>query len=89
MANSCSPDLRLVWEAHLQGTSDEPAQARLSAARSVIERYPPAPPLIKALLARQHALPRWNVRPPLLPLPAELEEQALGEFILAAQPAQA
>ena len=89
MANICSPDLRLVWEAHLQGTSDETAQARLSAARSVIERYPPAPSLIKALLARQHALPRWNVRPPLLPLPAELEEQALGEFISAAQSAQA
>lgn len=76
MANLYSPDLRQAWQYYKSGESAalEQTQARLSAVRAVMERYPPFPPLLKALFARQYSFPRWSVRPPLLPLP---EDQAL------------
>lgn len=80
LANLCSPDLRLVWEAHQRGESDLQAQSRLDQARALWEKYPPAPPLIKALLARQHDFPLWPVRPPLLPVPTDLAEKAATEL---------
>lgn len=76
LGNLFSPDLRQVWDAHLRGETDEAAQARLNAARAVSESYPPAPPLLKMLLARWHGLPRWTVRPPLLPMSGEVANQA-------------
>lgn len=78
LANLCSPDLRRVWDSYQDGWLDEPAQKRLDVARSVSESYPPAPALIKALLWRQFGLPRWTVRPPLLPLPEETLEEAFA-----------
>jgi len=76
LANLFSPDLRQVWDAALRGETDEAAQARLNAARAVSESYPPAPPLLKMLLARWHGFPQWPVRPPLLPMPEETANQA-------------
>jgi 4-hydroxy-tetrahydrodipicolinate synthase len=80
LGNLFSPDLRRVWEAHQRGETDEAAQTRLNAARKVSESYPPAPPLLKMLLARWHDFPLWAVRPPLLPMPPELAEKALAEI---------
>ncbi|MBN2148504.1 MAG: dihydrodipicolinate synthase family protein [Anaerolineales bacterium] len=80
VANLLSPLLRQVWDAFLVGTLDEAAQARLSAGRATLDRYPPMPPLLKALLAEQHAFPRWAVRPPLLPLAENLIPQVQTEF---------
>jgi 4-hydroxy-tetrahydrodipicolinate synthase len=80
MANLLSPELRLVWDSHQAGQPDLPAQARLAEARSILDRYPPMPAVIKALLARCHNLPHWPVRPPLLPLPARLIDTAQAEF---------
>lgn len=80
LANLFSPDLRLVWDAAQAGGCDPQAQARLDQARSVSERYPPAPPLIKALLARWHGFPRWSVRPPLLPALDEVVDKAEAEM---------
>lgn len=86
LANLRSPDLRLVWDAYQDGSvaltaqaSLSAAQARLDAARAVMGRYPPNPPLYKALLARLHPFALWPVRPPLLPMPSRLAEQALAE----------
>lgn len=81
MANLRSPDLRLVWDARRggDGAAADAAQQRLDAARRVMGRYPPNPPLYKALLARFHGFPRWAVRPPLMPLPDALLEQAVAE----------
>jgi len=67
LANLCAPDLRLVWEAHLRGENDPNAQERLNAARAVIEKSSPFPPIIKALIAQLHSFPHWPVRLPLLP----------------------
>jgi 4-hydroxy-tetrahydrodipicolinate synthase len=80
LANLFSPDLRRVWDSFQNGKPDREAQARLDAARSVSERYPPAPPLIKALLARRHGFPRWALRPPLLPAPDEIIDRAEAEL---------
>lgn len=80
LANLFSPDLRRIWTAHQMGGSEPSVQARLNAARAVLERYPPAAPVLKALLRLQHGFPRWPVRPPLLPLPAEAELQAAAEM---------
>jgi 4-hydroxy-tetrahydrodipicolinate synthase len=80
LANLCAPDLRRVWDSHRQGQPDGEAQARLNLARSVTERYPPAPPLLKALLSRKHGFPRWAVRPPLLPAADEIIEKAENEI---------
>lgn len=80
LANLVSPHLRAVWEAQTRGERNEPAQARLDAARAVSERYPPAPPLLKALLAERYGFPRWAVKPPLTPLAAHTLERALRDW---------
>ncbi|MFQ5616556.1 MAG: dihydrodipicolinate synthase family protein [Anaerolineales bacterium] len=76
LANLTSPDLRRVWDAHLAGKTDAVAQASLNTARDVLEKYPPAAPLLKALLARLHDFPRWAVKPPLTLLGKQTEERA-------------
>jgi hypothetical protein len=48
--------------------------------RQVLEKYPPFPPTLKALLHRVYGLPRWSVRPPLESLQPGLEEQVAQEF---------
>lgn len=80
LGNLFSPDLRRVWDAHQRGETDEPAQTRLNAARAVSESYPPAPPLLKMLIARWHGLPLWPVRPPLLSMSAESASKAAAEI---------
>jgi 4-hydroxy-tetrahydrodipicolinate synthase len=81
LANLCSLDLRVVWEAHKRGESLEMVQVRLNTARSIIDRYPPAPTLLKFLLSRLYEFPRWQVRPPLQPLKEEIEEQVFLEAV--------
>jgi 4-hydroxy-tetrahydrodipicolinate synthase len=79
LANLRSPDLRKVWEAFQAGGADPAAQRRLDVAREVMGRYPPNPPLYKALLARLHPFAHWPVRPPLLSMDVGRAEQALAE----------
>lgn len=75
-ANLISPDLRRVYEAHVSRSDPLPAQARVTSQRKALEKFPPFPPLLKALLSRQHHLPRWPVRPPLVEVSPEVEIQA-------------
>lgn len=82
LANLVSPDLRKVWDAFQRGGRDDEAQARIDAARTVMENYQPYAPTLKALYAELHGFPRWPVKPPLLELPQERLEavkQALLE----------
>lgn len=78
-----SPDLRQVWDAHLAGRAAPAAQARLDAGRQIVDRYPPAPPFLKALLPRLHGLPYWTVRAPLQSLPQDTVERAVAEYCAA------
>jgi len=80
LANINSPDLRRVWDAYQRGLSDQITQEKLNAARSIMDRYMPAPPLLKAMLSRIHDFPLWSVKPPLVDLSAEIAEQAEAEF---------
>jgi 4-hydroxy-tetrahydrodipicolinate synthase len=79
-ANLISPDLREVWDLMNAGKDVSEAQGRAAAQRHILEKYPPFPPTIKALLHRVHGLPRWAVKPPLESISGEMEEQAYQEF---------
>ena len=79
-ANILSPDLREVWEAMNAGTTSDEAQRRVKEQRDILDKYPPFPPTLKALLHRRHGLPRWSVRAPLESLPGDLEEQVVRDF---------
>ena len=80
LANIRSPDLRAVWDAHQKGKSDPDAQMRLDSGREIIDKYPPAAPLIKSVVNRIFNFPRWSVRPPLLPITTKVENEALTAF---------
>jgi dihydrodipicolinate synthase/N-acetylneuraminate lyase len=79
-ANLISPDLREVWDGMRAGEDVSTAQKRVDEQRHILEKYPPFPPTLKALLHRLHGLPKWNVKPPLESVPIELEEQVLKEL---------
>jgi 4-hydroxy-tetrahydrodipicolinate synthase len=79
-ANILSPDLRDVWDSINEGKDSMEAQARVKRQRGILDKYPPFPPTLKALLHRLHGLPRWSVRPPLESLSQEMEEQVVHEF---------
>ena len=79
-ANLISPDLRKAWDLIRAGQDPSEVQERINLQRYVLEKYPPFPPTIKALLHRVHDLPRWAVKPPLESLSAELEEKVFEEF---------
>jgi 4-hydroxy-tetrahydrodipicolinate synthase len=79
LANLLSPDLRRIWDAHQRNEVDDPAHAHLLNGRAIVDRYPPAPPLLKYLLSRLHAFKRWPVRPPLQPLSQEMEGKVWAE----------
>jgi len=78
-ANLLSPGLRAIWDAFRQGSSSE-AQAKVSEQRHILEKYPPFPPALKALVSRLHGLPRWAVRPPLEPMADAALQSALEEL---------
>lgn len=79
-ANILSPDLREVWDSINEGKDPAEALARVKKQRGILEKYPPFPPTLKALLHRLYGMPRWPVRPPLEPISAEVEEQVVQEF---------
>jgi 4-hydroxy-tetrahydrodipicolinate synthase len=79
-ANILSPDLREVWDLMNNEKDPSEALARVKRQRDILDKYPPFPPTLKALLHRLHGFPRWSVRPPLESISQELEEQVVQEF---------
>jgi len=71
-ANLISPDLREVWDLMTEGKDASEAQARATKQRHILEKYPPFPPTLKALMHRMHGLSKWAVKPPLDELSEEL-----------------
>lgn len=83
-ANLLSHELRQVYDAFLSQTDASGVQLKITAQRHILEKYPPFPPTLKALLARLHQQPRWPVRPPLVEISHEFEEQLAGALSAAA-----
>ena len=79
-ANIISPDLREVWDGMREGKDISEAQKRVNEQRHILEKYPPFPPTLKALMHRLYGLPRWAVKPPLEKIKSEMEEQAVAEM---------
>lgn len=79
-ANLISPDLREIYDAFLSSKAPSAAQERVTHQRHLLEKYPPFPPTLKALVHKLHGFPRWPVRPPLVELSPESESALLGEF---------
>ena len=79
-ANLISPGLREIWDLVKEGRDPAQVQARVTEQRHILEKYPPFPPALKALLHRLHGLPRWAVRPPLMEIAQELEERLALEL---------
>lgn len=79
-ANLLSPGLRQIWDLMKEGQNATEVQTGVKKQRDILEKYPPFPPTLKALLHRLHGLPRWPVKPPLESISGEMEEQVLQEF---------
>jgi len=71
-ANLISPDLREVWDLRSEGRDASEAQSRATKQRHILDKYPPFPPTLKALMHRIHGFPKWTVKPPLDALSEEL-----------------
>jgi 4-hydroxy-tetrahydrodipicolinate synthase len=79
-ANIISPELRHVWDLIREGKDASAAQAHVTELREILDKYPPFPPTLKALLHRLHGLPRWHVKPPLVDITEAMEEQIVSEL---------
>jgi 4-hydroxy-tetrahydrodipicolinate synthase len=79
-ANLISPELREIFDLYQAGKDPSQAQKRVEEQRHILEKYPPFPPTLKALLHRLHGFPRWSVKPPLESISSDIEEQAMRDF---------
>ena len=79
-ANILSPGLRRVWDGIRVGHDVSEAQQHVDQQRHILEKYPPFPAALKALLHRQHGFPRWPVRPPLVDMAQDEEDRLVEEF---------
>lgn len=79
-ANLISPDLREVWDAMNEGRDASEAQTRVTKQRHLLEKYPPFPPTLKALMHRIHEFPKWSVKPPLENMVDELAQMVEAEM---------
>ena len=79
-ANILSPDLRTVWDLMREGKDTSQAQARVTQQREILDKYPPFPPALKAMLHRLYGLPRWSVKPPLEDMTDLMAEQLAEEL---------
>jgi 4-hydroxy-tetrahydrodipicolinate synthase len=80
-ANVNAPAIRATFDARVDGRSGaEAEQARVTAFRLALQRYPMIP-AIKRILAERTGIRVWsNVRPPLLPLPDEAWQELSREL---------
>ena len=70
-ANIAAGLLRQAWDALEAGGDAARAQARLHAVRETLEGLGPFPAGLKAVLPPLYGLPRWGLKPPLLPPPPQ------------------
>lgn len=75
-ASLISPLLRRLWDTARAGGDPSELQAEVDRIRAGLDAYPPAPPLIKGLLACWHGFAWWNVCPPMVPASEQAVRQA-------------
>ncbi|MCE9644727.1 MAG: dihydrodipicolinate synthase family protein [Chloroflexi bacterium] len=80
LANLFSHDLRDIWDTCMNGGDPSEIQARVSMQRKILEKYVPFPPVLKALLHRQHDMPHWAVKPPLEEMNDKVIKQVMKEL---------
>lgn len=80
LANLVSPDLRKLWDARNIEVIHQPAQDRLNKYRDLLEKYLPAPALIKTVLASLYGFDEWQLKPPLFPLSPEQKLAVIEEY---------
>ena len=82
-ANVLSPGLHDIYDAFRHNRDTSSIQSRVTAQRHALEQVPPFPPVLKALLAKLYAQPRWPVRPPLVEAAdediARLQQELAGQ----------
>jgi 4-hydroxy-tetrahydrodipicolinate synthase len=81
-ANLISPKLKVIYDCHQQGLQESETQSWVSQFRSNLDNFPPAPAILKYLLAHYYEFPHWNVRPPLLPLSSQKRKEAISKIPL-------
>jgi 4-hydroxy-tetrahydrodipicolinate synthase len=79
LANLIAPWLREIFDQHGKQDSSE-LQAKVDAARDVLEQYTPYPATIKFLMNEFCGTPLWPVRPPLVPLSDQKQESLKSQF---------
>ena len=79
-ANLISPELRLLWDTLIADQDGTVIQEKITIIREILEKYMPFPSILKALAARLHNFPKWDLRPPLLPTPSALVDAAVAEL---------
>ena len=79
-ANLISPDLRLLWDTISAGEDSHLIQEKVTTIREILENYTPFPSILKALVARLHNFPEWDLRPPLLKTAPSLVDAAVNEL---------
>jgi 4-hydroxy-tetrahydrodipicolinate synthase len=82
-ANLISPDLRKIWDAFQHAEDVALIQERVGEIRRILEKIPPLPPVLKALLTKLHGFPPWPVRPPLEVLAPDQINSLSEEFMAA------
>jgi 4-hydroxy-tetrahydrodipicolinate synthase len=84
-ANIISLELREVWDLIQAGKDASTAQARVTELREILDKYPPFPPTLKALLHRLYGMPRWPVKPPLEDMADTFVDKLANELMLVTQ----
>ncbi|MCU0465679.1 MAG: dihydrodipicolinate synthase family protein [Anaerolineae bacterium] len=79
-ANVLAAQAAAVYRSWQAGEDAEAAQNTLSAARTILDGYAPAPSSLKALLALKYGGESWDVRPPLMPLPDDQRAELVEKF---------
>ncbi|MFN2146619.1 MAG: dihydrodipicolinate synthase family protein, partial [Anaerolineales bacterium] len=64
-ANIISPNLRKIYDDFHAGVDTSSEQAKVDAARGVLDTLTPFPAALKGLLAEMHGFPAWPLKPPL------------------------
>jgi len=84
-ANLISPQLREIWDAVVHGDDISERQAHITKIRHFLEQFPPFPPTLKVLLAKQYGFPQWRVRPPLEDIAPDKVERLVGDYQVISQ----